>query len=58
MNKYYFIDSFFIHMPIMFEVRPLYFVIRLYARNDIFKNVRKKHGQDIVTVIRSLNKRR
>ena len=33
----------------MFEVRPLYFVIRLYARNDISKNARKKHGQDIIT---------
>ena len=33
-----------------------FFTIRLYARNDIFKYIKKKHGQCIITVIRSLEK--
>ena len=40
----------------MFKLLVLLFVIKLYARNDIFKYVKKKHGQAIITVIRSLEK--
>ena len=30
--------------------------MKLYARNDIFKRIKKNHGQDVITVIRSLEK--
>ena len=40
----------------MFKLLVILFVIKLYARKDIFKYVKKKHGQDIITVIRSLEK--
>ena len=30
--------------------------MKLYAQNDIFKRIKKKHGQDVITVIRSLEK--
>ena len=40
----------------MFKLLVLLFVIKLYARNDIFKYVKKRHGQDITTVIQSLEK--
>ena len=40
----------------MFKLLLLLFVIKLYARNDIFKYVKKKHGQDVITTIRSLEK--
>ena len=30
--------------------------MKLYARNDIFKCMKKKHEQDVITVIRSLEK--
>ena len=43
-------------MPTMFKLFVLLFVIKLYARNDIFKYVKKKHGQDITTVMQSLEK--
>ena len=40
----------------MFKLLVSLFVIKLCERNDIFKYVKKKHGQDIITVIRSLEK--
>ena len=30
--------------------------MKLYARNDIFERIKKKRGQDVITVIRSLEK--
>ena len=40
----------------MFKLLVLLFAIKLYARNDVFKYVKKKHGQNIITVTRSLEK--
>ena len=40
----------------MFKLFLLVFVIKLYAQNDVFKYVKKKYGQDIITVIGSLEK--
>ena len=40
----------------MFKLLIVLFLIKLYARNDIFKRIKKKHGQDVITVIRSLEK--
>ena len=42
----------------MFKLLVLLFVIKFCAPNDVFKYMKKKHGQDIITVIRSLKKRR
>ena len=39
----------------MFKLLVLLFVI-LYEGNDIFKYVKKKHGQHNITVIRSIEK--
>ena len=38
----------------MFKLLVLLFVIKLYARNNIFKRIKKKHGQDIISHVRSL----
>ena len=41
----------------MFKLLVLLFIIKLYAGNDIFKYVKRKHGQDIIVIIRSLEKK-
>ena len=38
----------------MFKFLVLLFVIKLYARNNISKRIKKKHGQDILSHVRSL----
>ena len=40
----------------MSKLLMILFIIKIYARNDIFKRIKKKHGQDVITVIRSLEK--
>ena len=40
----------------MFKLLIILFIIKLYAWTDIFKRIKKKHGQDVITVIRSLEK--
>ena len=40
----------------MLKLLIILFIIKLYAQNDIFKRIKKKHGQDVITVIRSLEK--
>ena len=40
----------------MFKLLLILFVIKLYARNDILKLVRKKHGQNILKVVRKYEK--
>lgn len=41
---------------LMFKVPLFLFITKLYAWNDIFKYTKKKHGKDVITVIRSLEK--
>ena len=38
----------------MFKLLVLLFVIKLYAHNNIFKRIKKKRGQDILSIVRSL----
>ena len=38
----------------MFQLLVLLFIIKLYARSNIFKYVKKKHGQDTLIVTRTL----
>ena len=38
----------------MFKLLLLLFVIKLYARNNILKQIKKKHGQDILSHVRLL----
>ena len=40
----------------MFTLLIILFPIKLYVRKDIFKYIKKRHGQDIIKVIRSLEK--
>ena len=40
----------------MFKLLVILFIIKLYAQNDIFKLVRKKHGQKILEVVRKYEK--
>ena len=40
----------------MFTLLIILFPTKLYVRKDIFKYIKKKHGQDIIKVIRSLEK--
>ena len=35
----------------IFKLFIILFIIKLYARNDIFKRIKKKHGQVAITVI-------
>ena len=37
----------------MFKLLVLFFVIKLYTHNNIFKPIKKKHGQDILSHVRS-----
>ena len=36
----------------MLPLLIILFVIKLYARNNIFKCIKKKHGQDIIMIVR------
>ena len=38
----------------MFKLLVLLFIIKLYARNNIFKRIKKKRGKDILSQVRSL----
>ena len=38
----------------MFTLFVLLFIIKLYVRNNIFKRIKKKHGQDILSQVRLL----
>ena len=40
----------------MFKLLAILFKIKLSVQNDILKDINKKHGQDVITVIRSLEK--
>ena len=37
----------------MIKVLVILFLIKLFARKDIFKHIKKKHGQNMVTIVRS-----
>ena len=37
----------------MFKLLVILFIIKLYVHNNIFKYIKKKHGQNIITVVRS-----
>ena len=38
----------------MLKLLVILFIIKLYARNNVFKHIKKKHGQDIIRIVRSL----
>ena len=37
----------------MFKVLAILFIIKIYARNNIFKRIKKKHGQNMISRARS-----
>ena len=37
----------------MFSLLVILFVVKSYARNNTFKLIKKKHGQDIIMIVRS-----
>ena len=39
---------------IIFRLLVILFVIKLYARTDIFKRIKNKHGQSVLNVVRKL----
>ena len=45
---------YFLSAKIMFRLLLILFVITLYARTDIFKRIKKKHGQSVLNVVRKL----
>ena len=49
-------NTYVLFLQTMFKLLVILFMIKLYARNDIFKYIKKKHGEDIITVIWSLAK--
>ena len=34
------------------------FIIKLYARNNIFKHIKKKHGHDLIKVVRDFEQKK
>ena len=56
LHKAVFYKYFCLILQTMFKLVAILFTIKLNARNDISKYIKKKHGQDIITVIRSLEK--
>ena len=46
--------SYFLQAKIMFRLLVILFVITLYTRTDIFKRIKKKHGQVVLTVMGKL----
>ena len=46
--------SYFLQAKIMFRLLVILFVITLYTRTDIFKRIKKKHGQGVLTVMGKL----
>ena len=40
----------------MFKLLILLFIIKLYARSNVFKLIKKKHGQDVITAVRNYEK--
>ena len=37
----------------MLKLLVTLFIIKLYARNNVFKHIKKKHGQEIIRIVRS-----
>ena len=37
----------------MIKLLVILFLIKLFARKDIFQHIKKKHGQDMATIVRS-----
>ena len=37
----------------MLKLLVILFIIKLYARNNVFKYIKKKHGQEIIRIVRS-----
>ena len=37
----------------MYKLLVILFVIKLYARNSVFKYIKRKHGQDIIAPVKS-----
>ena len=40
----------------MFQLLVLLFIIKLYARSNVFKLIKKKHGQDVITAVHNYEK--
>ena len=40
----------------MFKLLVLLFIIKLCARINVFKFIKKKHGQDVITAVRNYEK--
>ena len=38
----------------MFKLLAILFVVKLYAHNNIFKRIKKKHGEGIPKVVKTL----
>ena len=37
----------------MLKLLVTLFIIKLYARNNVFKHIKKRHGQEIIRIVRS-----
>ena len=37
----------------MLKLLVILSIIQLYARNNVFKHIKKKHGQEIIRIVRS-----
>ena len=38
----------------MLKLLVILLIIKLYARNNVFENIKEKHGQEIIRTVRSL----
>ena len=42
----------------MTKLLVILFIIKLYARNNIFKRIKKKHGHELINVVRDFEQKK
>ena len=42
----------------MIKLLVILFIIKLYAQNNIFKHIKKKHGHDLIKVVRDFEQKK
>ena len=42
----------------MTKLLVILFIIKLYARNNIFKRIKKKHGNELINVVRDFEQKK
>ena len=51
-------NDFFLSFLKMIKLLVILFIIKLYARKNIFKHIKKKHGPDLIKVVRDFEQKK